>query len=608
MRPKASLISVIAGLLGAVLLSTPTAVDIEEQFGLPWLFALRGQLEAPTGAAILAIDDTSVDWLQRSAANLAEAAPGLTDCLSEPGVQTLASAKSVSDLPRDFYVCLIGRLKAYQPSLIVIDVNFSLPKAADDLLAAEMRRNGSVILVEGVKTIFDRQGELAAIVRERPSRPILDQALASGAFHVGAGDNRMTTWYLGEFRPFVDIDPIPVIAARHVGAATTTVDAFQRLWFYGPPGSVRRVSAREILREDAKRLFLEGAVIFVGYDTRGVAGARDHFPVPLRSVQAARMSGVEIAATAFLNLRDGHVLRELGDAPLFAAKFLIVLMFTAIALGRPLRRKLYLIFGGGGVLLALTVALFFNLYYVAIILPLLASMALATIVLLSRRLYLAQASTRALAPAQIADQMMDGAAYSENTGTASVLFLDLVGSTALAQSLPSEEYSRTIREYYGIVGEQVEKVGGLLLEFRGDGILAAFQRTTIGPGYAAAACQAVRQIRDVIDQRAKAERRISHIRVRGGMATGEVTMSSAAAGERVILTMAGDIVNAAARIEQLGKELFEERQDNKHLVCLVDETTRIESHLPAANFLFHGVEQLRGRSVSTSLYELKFDQ
>ncbi len=607
MRIRTILTLILLSLLGAVTLSTPAAIDFEEQFGLPLLFAARGQQDAPRGVTILAIDEATVDWLRRSSANLETAEPRLSECISDQGAQTLGSAKSVTDLPRDFYACLISSLKAFEPSLIVMDVNFSLPKDADVQLAAEMRDAGTVILVEGIKTVFDRNGELAAIVRERPSKILLDEALDSGGFHVGTGSNRMTTWYLGEFRPFVDIDPLPVVAARRTGAAETEAETFQRLWFYGPPGSMQRVTARRLLRGSSSGVVEKGAIIFVGYDTRGLSGARDHFPVPMTSLAEDRMSGVEIAATAYLNLRDGHVLREPADALLFAVKFLITLIFIGFALGRPLRRKIYLIVGIASIMIGATIMLFFNLYYVAIILTVLASSSLAIGLLLLRRLYLAQASTRALAPAQIANQLMDGSEYSESTGNASVLFLDLVGSTSLAQSLSSVEYAKAIRAYYGIVGDQVENAGGLLLEFRGDGILAAFQKETIGRGYASAACKTVRKIKMAIDDRAEAEQMVSQIHVRCGLATGEVTLSSAAAGERVVLTMVGDTVNAAARIEQLGKELHSKSSEKSHVVCLVDDATRIESHLPEETFLFHGVERLRGRSTKTDLYQLMMD-
>lgn len=604
MRFRSWLVAVLSAALGAVVFSTPAAIDLDEQIGLPWLFALRGQIETPPGLAIVAIDDASVDWLQRSSANLEAEAPRFANCISDQGVAELRSAKTVSDLPRDFYACLINGLKDFRPSLIVIDVNFSLPKASDDHLAAEIRDMGSVILIEGVKAVFDGGGNLAAIVRERPSKPLLDEVLATGGFHVGISTKRMTTWYLGDFRPFVDIDSIPVVAARHAGVGKPKVETFQRLWFYGPPGATQSVSARQVLKEEASGSLPKGAVVFIGYHTKGLTRANDHFPVPITSAGQVRMSGVEMAATGFLNLRDGHVLREPGASILFIVKFLIVLLFAILVLGRPVRRKIYLITGSAAVLTGVAIALFFNLFYLAVILCILVSAAMAIAAVLIRRLYLAQASTRALAPAQIANQLMDGSEYSENTGIASVLFLDLIGSTAMAHSLPSEEYSRTIRAYYGIVGDQVERVGGVVLEFRGDGILAAFQRETIGDGYAAAACNAIRRIKQVIDQRADKEKAISQIHLRSGMATGEVTLSSASAGERVVLTVAGDTVNAAARIEELAKDLHTNARERLHLVCLVDEATRIESHLPDEIFSFHLSQRLRGRSVKTNLYEL----
>ena len=64
------------------------------------------------------------------------------------------------------------------------------------------------------------------------------------------------------------------------------------------------------------------------------------------------------------------------------------------------------------------------------------------------------------------------------------------------------------------------------------------------------------------------------IRVRGGIASGEVVLNSVTAGDRVVVSMVGDTVNIAARIEQLGRELFKASPDEESLHCLIDGATR----------------------------------
>ena len=51
------------GLLGLFLGLLPIAADLEQRFGLPWLFALRGANPAPPDVVILAINGETTDAL-----------------------------------------------------------------------------------------------------------------------------------------------------------------------------------------------------------------------------------------------------------------------------------------------------------------------------------------------------------------------------------------------------------------------------------------------------------------------------------------------------------------------------------------------------------------
>jgi class 3 adenylate cyclase len=53
-----------------------------------------------------------------------------------------------------------------------------------------------------------------------------------------------------------------------------------------------------------------------------------------------------------------------------------------------------------------------------------------------------------------------------------VLFCDLVGSTALASRLDPEDLSKIIGAYHAAVAEQVERYGGFVAKYMGDGVLA----------------------------------------------------------------------------------------------------------------------------------------
>lgn len=600
---SASLVIVLA-IACAFVFSTPAMLDLEDQFGLPALFGLHGRMAPPEGAVVLAIDEDSIAWVQRNALELEAVAPRFAACMTPQGRETLGSVKEVGDLPRDFYACLLEETARHEPGLVVVDVNFDLERRADEKLANAITALDEVVLVEAVKAVFDDSGHLQAIVRERPARRLLAAATQTGGFHVESGPNRVTTWYLGRFRPFVDIDAIPVVAAKLTGAAAPAVGTFQRIWYYGPAGALPRVSARAVFERSEEAAQLSSEAVFLGYATNRRTGAPDHFPVPFAGVAGTGMSGVEIAATAYLNIKSGRLIGEPSRATLIGVKFLLALVFAALATGRPARRKIFAASVVGAAALIVIFLLFVNQAYVAASISVIVMTALTAAAILYRRFHIAQHSTRALAPALIAEKLLEGADFSGRTETASVLFLDLVGSTQAAQSMVPEAYSRVIRTYYGVVGDQVEARGGILLEFRGDGILAVFRRESLGDRFAAAACNAVLDVKSAIDRNVADAGEAARIRVRGGIASGEVVLNSVTAGDRVVVSMVGDTVNIAARIEQIGRELFKASSDGESLHCLVDGATRELSQLPDHCFEFYREDILRGRQTSTALYKL----
>src|SRR5436190_12344576 len=55
-----------------------------------------------------------------------------------------------------------------------------------------------------------------------------------------------------------------------------------------------------------------------------------------------------------------------------------------------------------------------------------------------------------------------------------VMFCDLVGSTALSTQTDPEDLSALIRDYHRVVAEHVERFGGYVAKYMGDGVLAYF--------------------------------------------------------------------------------------------------------------------------------------
>ena len=82
--------------------------------------------------------------------------------------------------------------------------------------------------------------------------------------------------------------------------------------FYGPPGSFRTLRY-ESLVSDAGALRLEPGslhdkVLFIGFAEQETPEPIEHFTTPFTNENSIKLSGVELAATAYANLRDGSAI------------------------------------------------------------------------------------------------------------------------------------------------------------------------------------------------------------------------------------------------------------------------------------------------------------
>lgn len=108
---------------------------------------------------------------------------------------------------------------------------------------------------------------------------------------------------------------------------------------------------------------------------------------------------------------------------------------------------------------------------------------------------------------------------------ATVLFTDIVGSTARAAALGDQRWRELLREHQALIRAVVERHGGQEVDMAGDGILATFD----GPARAIHSARAIQR-----------ESAPSGIEVRAGVHTGEV--------ERLDEGVAGIAVHVGARI------------------------------------------------------------
>jgi len=128
----------------------------------------------------------------------------------------------------------------------------------------------------------------------------------------------------------------------------------------------------------------------------------------------------------------------------------------------------------------------------------------------------------------------------EERKVVTILFTDLVGSTARAEGLDPEDVSATLSAYYAQLRAELERHGGTVEKFIGDAVMAVFGAPVAHEDDAERAVRAALAIRDSIGQ---------ELQIRTAVNTGEALVALGAKPGEGDAMVAGDVVNTAARLQ-----------------------------------------------------------
>jgi adenylate cyclase len=137
-----------------------------------------------------------------------------------------------------------------------------------------------------------------------------------------------------------------------------------------------------------------------------------------------------------------------------------------------------------------------------------------------------------------------------------LFFSDVAGFTRISENLSPTEVFAELGDYFELVTDiVVEKFGGTLDKFVGDGIVALFNAPGAMERHAEVACQAalevVQKLSDIEAERRAANRPIFQTRI--GLHTGEVLVGNIGTQKRLSYSAIGDAVNLSSRLEGLNK-------------------------------------------------------
>ncbi len=195
---------------------------------------------------------------------------------------------------------------------------------------------------------------------------------------------------------------------------------------------------------------------------------------------------------------------------------------------------------------------------------------------------------------QNVEDMEIGKAFTDNV---SVMFVDIRDFTPLSEALEPQEVLDFLNDYFKHLGEPVHRHRGFVDKYIGDGIMALFD----SPG----ADQAQDALRAAIDMQrasaaynaARAEQGLAPVNVGIGVHTGPVIIGTVGMASRMDLTVLGETVNVAARVEQLNKVFGTSVLVTQQVLDLLGG---------ASEFSWREVDciRLKGRETPVSVFEI----
>ena len=144
--------------------------------------------------------------------------------------------------------------------------------------------------------------------------------------------------------------------------------------------------------------------------------------------------------------------------------------------------------------------------------------------------------------------LRDGASLGGEEREVGALFVDLVGSTAMATAIPPTEVVRVLNRFFKVVVEVAEREGGLVNKFEGDAALCVFGAPVRRDDPAGDVLRCARRLAESL------ARDVPEVDFGIGVSAGTAVAGNVGAEHRFEYTVIGDPVNEAARLCVLAKE------------------------------------------------------
>jgi adenylate cyclase len=340
--------------------------------------------------------------------------------------------------------------------------------------------------------------------------------------------------------------------------------------FYGPPRTVPTLPYYQALelRNGAfgdKKINIKDKAVFVGLSEILLAERKDSFYTVFSQANGIFISGVEIAATAFLNLLEDKPLK-----PPSLYFLIVMILFWGILLGIicrmfPIVASAMSVIGLSILYLLLATYQFkANDSWYPIVTPLLFQAPLAFFGAVvwnyvdtnKERQNIKQAFEHYL-PKDVVNHLAKDIAYIQ-TGSKVVygicLYTDAEHYTALSETMEPAELGKFMNRYYGTMFKPVKQHDGFVSGVIGDSMLALWVSASSEATLRDKSCLAALDIKKALQLFDQSSDDVK-LKTRIGLHCGQILLGHIGALDHYEYTPMGDIVNTASRIESLNKQL-----------------------------------------------------
>jgi adenylate cyclase len=522
-----------------------------EDLTADWRFAVLGPRPVPRGVVVVAIDDDTIQ------------------------------AAGHYPLPRDVLARIVRGVAAQGPQAIAIDLLFleAGEASADAELADALRSARSVIGAVGLVGTPDRPAPVAVFDRLLWPTEVIRQAAQVGLVNVvtdRTGEVRyvpivsqapgtiLPSFVLAASAAALGTDPVLGKDLVRLAGRTTTTDIgyHMPIRYYGPAGSIRHLSAAQVLRGELDPAAVRGQVVVIGVTA---VGSGDTFATPFDRV----VPGVEIMATAITNLLSGDGLVrsarirwiDAAAAILLPVGVVLLLAITRPFAGTCLAVVLVVAW------LALTIGAFASGYWLSIAVPLAALVPVAAgyglVRLVVDRSQAQRFATEAAALARFQSPRLVGS-IARNPGfldkpvrqDVAVVFLDLSGFTGVSEGLGPEWTRELLANFHALIERHVSEQDGYIVSFMGDGAMVLFGLPVPRPDDAARAVNTMMRLDTAVSDWLQNLPPVARDRLGARIAGhfGPAVVSRLGSAQQQYVTASGDTVNVTSRLLEVAKE------------------------------------------------------